>query len=105
MVVIESSLITSKPNGVDKINQIRSDSDFALRGPSSITNLPNIIHRRKLQSHVKATSKPAPNVYSKRTFKEDMKRGFNMLRAKITHRRSGASSEHKIFITWELFMH
>jgi hypothetical protein len=79
-------VITSKPNIIDKIDQSIIDGDFALWGPSPITKLQNIIHGSELQCQFQATSKPGPNIDSKWTFKEDVEVGFNMLRAKITHR-------------------
>jgi hypothetical protein len=90
--VIESSLITRKPNIIDKIDQSNYDNDFALWRPSPITKLPYIIHGVELQSQIQATGKPRLNVDSKWTFKEDVEGGFNMMRAEITHRWNGTTS-------------
>jgi hypothetical protein len=55
--VIESSLITRKPNIIDKIDQSNYDNEFALWRPSPITKLPYIIHGLELQSQIQATGK------------------------------------------------
>jgi hypothetical protein len=53
---IKSSIISSIPNNIQSINDSGFYGDFTLRSPGSITKLPNIIKRLKVQGEIQTRS-------------------------------------------------
>jgi hypothetical protein len=70
-----------------------------------VAKLRNIFKRCKLQSSVEDCGKPTPNLNSIREFKEQLEGCFNIIIAKIAHRRKVAAHLDQLIISWDFIVH
>jgi hypothetical protein len=61
------------PNGINNVDDASLDHHLTLRGPTFITNFPDVLHTSNMNGLIQNARKPIPKKSSKCALKEKMK--------------------------------
>jgi hypothetical protein len=92
--IIKSTLVSAEPNRVENIDDCCNNDHFALRTPTSITNIPKIISTSNRTLYVNYAKKPIPHCSSKMTMEKNVTRRFTTRITNAAHGRKMTTSIH-----------
>jgi hypothetical protein len=87
-------LVSAEPNRVENIDDCCNNDHFALRTPTSITNIPKIISTSNRTLYVNYAKKPIPHCSRKMTMEKNVTRRFTTRITNAAHGRKMTTSIH-----------